>query len=291
MPTSEIVRGVAWEDLAVLLAALQHRSLNRAAQALRIGQSTASRRLQRLESALNARLFDRTSEGLLPTEFALALAPHARLIEGQMADVERLAAGQEATPRGRVRVALPDGLASHWLLPALPDFFARYPEVEIDCVIGHAVVDLTRQEADIAVRFIPPTAPDLVLRRLVEVPLAPFVHARIADTPLDELRWIMLADPEARFQETQWIRAHARPTRTLNVSLWHALFAGVQAGLGAGLISPMVAQSADLVELEGLPPVPGRPLFLVYHRALRDVPRIAAFRGWIVEHMTALTGA
>lgn len=182
-----------------------------------------------------------------------------------MADVERLAAGQEATPRGRVRVALPDGLASHWLIPALPHFFARYPDVEIDCTIGHAVVDLTRREADIAVRFVPPTAPELVSRPLTRITLEPFVHPRLAASPLHALRWIQLADPDARFDETQWIMRHAPGAQTMNVSLWHAVFAGVKAGLGAGL-------------------------FMVYHRAMRDVPRVAAFRQWLVSDAAPLLG-
>lgn len=287
-----LVRGVAWEDLAVLLAALRYRSLNQAAQALRIGQSTASRRLQRLEDTLNARLFDRTAQGLLPTAFALALQPHAELIEGQMADVERLAAGQEATPRGRIRVALPDGLASEWLLPVLPDFIARYPEIDIDCVIGHAVVDLVRREADIAVRFIPPTAPDLVCRPLFTVALEAFVHPDLAQTPLAELRWVKLADPDGRFDESRWIRAQAPAARTFEMSLWNAVFAGVKAGLGAALISPFVAEQAGLVRpATPLPPGPAHTLFMVYHRALRDVPRIAVFRRWLVEHAATVVTA
>ena len=98
---SELAAGVAWEDLEVVLAALRHRSLNRSARALRIGQSTASRRLQRLEERLGARIFDRTPEGLLPTDFASQLEPLARLIEGHMGDIDRLARGRELEPRGR----------------------------------------------------------------------------------------------------------------------------------------------------------------------------------------------
>lgn len=282
--TARSVEGVAWEHLAVLLAVLRHGSLNRAAQALRIGQSTASRRLARLEERLGARLFDRLPEGLRPTQFAIDLEPHARFIEGHMADVERLAAGQEAAPHGRVVVALPDGLASHWLIPMLPDFYARYPQVEVDCVIGHAVVDLTRRAADLALRFVPPTAPDLVVRRLRTIPLAAYVHPRLADADPAALRWIMLGDPERRFVESRWIDAHVAPGKTMNVSLWHALLAAVQQGLGAGILSPLVAEplGLTLLEIDDATPL-SRELLLVYHRALRDVPRIAALRRWLVE--------
>jgi DNA-binding transcriptional LysR family regulator len=283
------IEGVAWADLAVLLAGMRHSSLSQAAQALRIGQSTASRRLARLEARLGARLFDRTPEGLKPTQFALELAPHAALIEGHMADVERLAAEQEAAPRGRLRVALPDGLASHWLLPQLQGFFDRYPQVEVDCIIGHAVVDLTRQAADIALRFIPPTAPDLVARAVQRIQITPVVHPDLLDVPKADTRWLMLADPGRVFPETHWIEAHAQPRQTLTVTLWHALVAGLQAGLGAGMLAPMVAEQSGLVPVNWPhPPGPTHTLYMVYHRAVRDVPRIAAFRSWILEAAAAL---
>ena len=104
--------GVAWEDLAVLIATAEHGSLSRASRALRISQSTASRRLVRIEEALGTPLFDRTASGLLLTDFGERLLPYARLIAGHMADIARLASGAEVRPQGRVRLALPDGIAA-----------------------------------------------------------------------------------------------------------------------------------------------------------------------------------
>ncbi len=280
---SELAAGVAWEDLEVVLAALRHRSLNRSARALRIGQSTASRRLQRLEERLGARIFDRTPEGLLPTDFASQLEPLARLIEGHMGDIDRLARGRELEPRGRVRLALPDGLASEWLLPRLDDFYERYPEVTVDLVIGHAVVDLVRREADLAVRFIRPAAGDLIARTLGRMDIAPYVHPDLAHLAPRAMRWIVFDDPDAVYLETQWVRRVVGPARTMRVSLWNALFAAARHGLGAALLSPVVAEPAGLVRVSGqLAPVEGRDLHLVYHRALREVPRVAALRDWLV---------
>lgn len=274
--------GVAWEDLAVLLATAEHRSLSQAARTLRISQSTASRRLARLESALSVRLFDRTSEGVLPTDFAERLLPLARLVEGNMADIARLASGEEGHPRGRVRLALPDGLASAWLLPLLSDFYACYPEVEVDLVIGHSLVDLVRREADIALRFVPPTQPDLVVSRLGGLSLEPFAHPDIAGQDPRALRWLLFDDPDAVYVETQWVLEHIKPRRFMQVSLWNAMFTAACQGLGAALLAPAVARPAGLVRV-GIeaPPTPERTMYLVCHRALRSVPRVAALRDWL----------
>lgn len=272
---------LSWEGLAVLLAALDQGSLNRAARSLRIGQATASRRLARLEDQLGARLFDRTPEGMLPTELAHQLAPHARLVEEHLADIARLASGHEATPRGRIRLALPDGLGSAFVLPRIQEFLDRFPDVDVDLRVGHAVVDLVRREADLALRFVRPTKGDLLVQTLGTVPIAPYVHPRLAGEDPRTLRWVMFDDPDGVFQETRWVEEHIRPARKMEISVWHGLFAAAQLGIGPALLSPLVCEPAGLVPLPGLPPVPGRDLYLVCHRALRTVPRVAVFRDWI----------
>lgn len=284
MPGPKSIEGLEWEDLAMLLAGIEHGSLNRAAKALRIGQATASRRLARLEERVSARLFDRTPEGLVATQFAHELAPHARLIEGHLADIGRIADGFGDEPEGRVRLALPDGIASAWLVQKLDDFYARYPKINLDLVIGNALVDLVRGEADIAFRFIPPTAADLIAISLGRLDIDAFVHPKLALQDPADLRWVGFLDPEMVFPETRWIHENILPTKTLRVSSWNAMFAGCVAGLGAALLSPLVAEPAGLVRLQaGLPPVPSRDVYLVSHRALRHVPRMKAVRDWLKD--------
>ena len=278
----------AWEDLQLLLAARSTGSLSAAAKNLGLGQSTASRRLARLEARLGAPLLDRTPEGIQPTELAELIAPHAELIAEHMADIQRVTAGQRTSVRGRVRIALPDGLASTWLAPRLGTFLAAHPELELDLLSGNAVVDLVRREADLALRFVAPTHPELLVRRLARLQLRVFVKPELARTPIRELRMIKLLDPSTAFPETQWIRRHARHCQLLRVSDWNALFAAVGHGLGAGILSPVVAEPAGLVQLESVPAAGHRDLLMVYHPALREVPRVAAVRDWLLANAPAV---
>ncbi len=98
-------------------------------------------------------------------------------------------------------------------------------------------------------------------------------------------------DPDAVFPETQWVRASVAPERTMRVSLWNALFAAVCSGLGAALLSPLVAEKAGLVRVPiDAPLPPPYPLYLVCHRALRAVPRVAALRAWLVAQSARFLG-
>lgn len=278
------IDGVAWEDLAVLLAGLEYRSLNQAAAALQIGQSTASRRIVRLEERLGAKLFERVPEGLRPTALAQSLEPHARKIEIHMADIERLARGQGAEALGPVRLAVPDGLAAAWILPELSGFFSRHPDIELTILESQSIADLLRHEADIALRVVAPTEPSLVSLKLGRLPLLPHAHPSIAESSERPLRWVRLEDPTSAFVETRWIEENIAPRHPLVVSQWSSMLAALQAGLGAGLVHPRVARRAGLVPLSGsFAPGPSRTLYLVSHPAARELPAVAALRTWLLE--------
>ena len=139
-----------------------------------------------------------------------------------------------------------------------------------------------RREADLALRFVPPEHPELAMKRAAKLPLYAYVRPELQGCNPNELLFVMLTDPNGAYLETQWIRRHASGARRLHVSNWNALFAAVRHGLGAGILSPLVAEEAGLVRLEGVPKVGARELLLVYHPALRRVPRIAAVREWLV---------
>lgn len=275
------IQDIAWEDLVVLLAAFECGSLSAAARSLRVSQSTASRRLVRLEERLDARLFDRTPEGLVPTELTHQLLPHVQLVEGHMADLMRVAAGQEATPAGTVRLALPDGLASSWLMQRLPAFHREFPELELDLTIGPAVVDLVRGESEIALRFVPTQASELIEVPLGTVSMAAYAAAEPTQS-LEQMRWVMLIDPNGHLHETRWIEQHIQPRRRMTVSLWNALFAAVTAGVGPGILPQRIGREAGLCRVdEHLPPIEARQLRMVFHRALRRVPRIRVVIDWL----------
>jgi DNA-binding transcriptional LysR family regulator len=285
-----------WDDARVLLALLEARSLSGAGTRLGVNASTVSRRLDALEAALGAHLFDRTPDGVLPTAAAEALGPHAEAMDRAASGFALAAQGREAAPEGEVRLTAPPGLVQYLLAPALPRLFRRHPGIRLHVDASVAYADLTRREADLAMRMARPTAGDLVMKRLGEfgggVFTGPGYAAELGTLKrLDQARWITWGDDLAHLLPAR-VLAERVPAEQLVLRTSHmgAQFTAALEGVGLMLSDPQSARRAGLVEVplapalrRTLPPMSGGELWLVVHRALREVPRIAAVWSFLEE--------
>lgn len=281
-----------WDDVRLFLAAMRERTLAGAAARLGIDASTVSRRLAAFEATVGTALFDRTRDGLSPTAAAEQLVLSAEDMEAAAFRLSRSADGWEAAAEGVVRITSFAGLAESFVVPALPQLAARYPKIRFDLDISAALADLSRREADIALRLAKPTSGELLVTKIMTLPYALLAHASavppVLPADLSELRWIgwMIQN-----NVTQWLARHAPgATPVLRTQSVEAQIAAVEAGLGVALLPRFYTRLRGFVEIplsptfpaaaEGLPQV---PVWLVGHRALRGVPRIAAVWSHLVE--------
>ena len=290
------MQNLRWDDARVLLALLQARTLSGAGERLRVNASTVSRRLDALEAALGAHLFDRTPDGVLPTAAAEALGPHAEAMERAAHGFALAAQGRELAPAGEVRLTAPPGLVEYLVAPALPELLRRHPQLRLHVDASVAYVDLTRREADLALRMARPTAGDLLVKRLGELGGGVFAGAAYAAEVgtlrrLDQARWITWGDDLAHLLPARLLAEQVPADRlVLRTSHMGAQLTAAQAGVGLVLVDPQSARRAGLVEVplapalrRALPPLRGGELWLVVHRALRDVPRISAVWPFLEE--------
>lgn len=267
---------LTWDDLRLFLAAHRAGSFSRAAARLGVRQSTVSRRVATLEHALGGSLFHRTRTGLVPTALAEGLLDDARAAEAAFDRLRARVDDLADAPSGVVRIAVAPGLAHHWLIPHLPELHAAHPGLRFDVVVSMSLADLTRREADIALRFVPPRGEDLIARRLDDLQHAVLAHRRWADTPWETLPWVQLDVPDLPTPEAAWVRAHARSVPVLRSADWEAVLAAVRAGMGATVTTRrLVDQLPDRVVVEAPAPLPPPlPLWLVAHRSTRALPRV-----------------
>ena len=150
----------------VFVAIVERGSLSAAAEGLDMSRAMVTRYLAQMEAWSGARLLHRTTRRVsVSPEGAVYLERCKRILtELQAADDELKLA--RARPQGRLRVDVPVAFGKHLLLPALPRFTARYPEIALEVRFNDRYVDLAREGVDLACRVGPPRDPDLIARKV-----------------------------------------------------------------------------------------------------------------------------
>src|SRR5215472_3658928 len=170
-----------WELYRSFLAVLQDGSLSAAARSLKLTQPTIGRHVEQLELTLGARLFTRSPHGLMPTEAARTLEPHARAMAGAAAALVRAASGKASQTHGTVRIAASEIIGAE-VLPAMhTEFRAMNPGVVVELSSSDRTEDLLRREADVAVRMVRPTQASLIARHVGHVTVGLHAHRRYVE--------------------------------------------------------------------------------------------------------------
>lgn len=292
---------VRWDDVRVFLALFRERNLAGAAARLGLDPSTLSRRLVGLEEALGARLFDRTREGLVPTTAAEQVLPSAEEVERGMLGFARAADALEVAVEGVVRITAPPGLADGFIAPALGRLLARHPRLRIELDASTQVADLTRREADLALRTVRPRSGDLVMVRLTGTRWRAMTSAAYAAElgtleRWSDARWIGWGAELSQIGPSQWLGRHAPGVEpVLRSNSFAAQLAAAESGLGLMLVPESFAVIRKLVPVAYAPALeasaeqwPKDELWLVGHRALREVPRVAAVWQFLADELAAL---
>ena len=147
---------------------VDRRSFTQAANDLEIPRSTATQVIRQLEERLGVRLLQRTTRTVRPTLDGEAYYRRCLAILDDIEDAEGAFLG--AAPRGMLRVEVQGTLARHFLLPGLPDFFARYPDIEIAMSESDRWVDVIREGVDCVLRYGALPDSDLVARSVTSLP-------------------------------------------------------------------------------------------------------------------------
>lgn len=166
---------IEWELYRSFLGVLRTGSLSGAARQLGVAQPTVGRHIAALEAALGLLLFTRSQNGLLATDAALALQPHAEAMQSASAALERAAASVGDGVRGVVRITASEVVGVEVLPPILRGLRERYPALQVELALSNDMQDLLQREADIAVRMAPPQQDQLVARRIGAIELG--LHA------------------------------------------------------------------------------------------------------------------
>lgn len=280
-----------WDDVRVFLAVAEKKSLAMGAKEAGLDRSTASRRITALEEALGARLFLRTRDGLRPSPTGQRLMAHAERMAEEARAFKAQAADTSAVS-GRVRVATTEAMAAMLVREGLLRLRDEHPRLELELLGGNRVLDLSRGEADIALRVVKVSEPSLRVRRVAKLPFALFageayVRRRGRPKAEGELRGhdvITMAGELGNLPESRWLESRAGVNVILRTSSMTAMLTAVQDGFGIGAVTgPWGERELGLVKLMDLVDVPARPLFLAMHPDAASRPAVRAVAEEITE--------
>lgn len=288
-----------WNRARALLATAEEGSLSAAARALGLTQPTVGRQVAALEGELGVVLFERVGKRLQLTPAGLEVVEQVRAMAEAATRVSLVATGRSEHVAGLVRVTASQLISAHLLAPALQRLRRDHPGITVEIVASNTVSDLLRREADLAVRNVAPSEPELVARRLPD--RAAWLYATPAYLQTlgdpDALELADLARAELLgFRDVgrmlQGLRAMGLPLTAESFPVltddhlvqWELC----KAGLGICVVMEDVGEAEPRVRrvLPDHPPIP-IPMYLVSHRAVRTSRRLRIVAEALAEALGA----
>ncbi len=275
-----------WGNLEFFLELARTGSLSRAAQRLGVDRNTVARRVAALEEELGTSLFERGPQGWIRTSAGEDLAALATRVEEDVLALARHADARDRAVAGTVRVTTASFVAARLLAPAIPMLRERHPALVLEIAVDQRTFDLTRREADLALRLGRPRDAGLVMRKLSDVAYRLYASPAYAGKrrTVDLASDVFLGFDEslASVPQERWLGKLAPARRVaLRCNSTAALTEAARAGVGVAVL-PCFAAEGDpgLVRLDGPEPVP-HELWLLVHGDLRRTPRVRAAIEWV----------
>ncbi len=277
-----------WDDLRYFLAVARAGSTLAAAKALQVNQSTVHRRLAGLEKALGCSIFERHATGHRLTEFGGELRAYADRIEAEADALQRHVAASDTGMTGRIRVTCSTAVGQRVMKSGLLDGFnKRHSGLKVELVMTERVLNLANGEADIAIRGGEPKDESLFGKRIADVRWGIYATSAYikrngtAKRPedLDSHSVVGFIDAMGEHKAARWLRSNA-PHAQIRAECGNipSVYLAVKSGACLGpLPSPLAEADNELICVVGPIAELSYPMYLLTHRDLRKVPRIAAF--------------
>jgi DNA-binding transcriptional LysR family regulator len=279
-------------DLELLLALVRGRTLAGAAERLRLDTSTVFRSIKRIEQDLGERLFERSKQGYLPTELALELSRHAERIESQLHEAREAAFKNAGEPSGVLRITTTDTILQGLLLPILPAFAAAYPGIDLELIAANALADLSRRDADVAIRATRKPPQHLVGLKLGTMSAAVFASRELigrSGKPLkpEHMDWIALDESLAEHPSVRWReRRYPKLAVRYRCNSVLSVAGSVVQGLGIGVAPLFLLKDNPKVRIvEGPLEELDTDLWILAHPDIRHLQRVKLLFDFLRENL------
>lgn len=280
-----------WDTLRTVLAVHRMGGLSGAARDLQVSQPTVSRHLAKAEADLETKLFDRSQGRLIATEAGLIVVREAEQVEQRLRRMEDSVRQLDNDVSGMLTISAPQQVLPYCVTEEMRAFRDLYPEITFNVRISDQMADVTNEKIDIVFRAEMNPKPSLWGHRLAELGHSYFAHRSLIETfgsPLTEAACVPLVIHDGQTSSSQEETCALFPEgRTVARSnSLEATAALIASGVGVGRLPHLVARGyPELVPVARPDSSPPRSLWILTHKDMRSVPRIAAFIEFVSERM------
>lgn len=284
-----------WNDLKILAALARGGSISAAARELKVDASTVSRRLTAIEKSLGAMLLSRSGKEFAWTTEGQSALRYARAVEQLVIEAERTIRAAKVDIAGIVRVSSPSGVAIA-LTRILPGIRKIHPLLAVEISADNDAVDLSKGEADIAVRMFKPVESGLVFRRAFEVGWGVFASKPYAakhglPASIDELpdhQLVLYVEAMHGATGLRWMDDHrGTATGLMRVDNTEVAAKAISSGAGIGVVPCHIAAVHPELIRVFPEPVAFSTGWIVYHEAARNTARVRVVVDLLVEYFDA----
>jgi DNA-binding transcriptional LysR family regulator len=290
----EPFKNLAWDDLRLIKSIAEVRSLPAAAELLGVNHSTVFRRLGQLEEALDTKLFERHRTGYTLTAVGEEMVELAQKVDEDITAFMRKLVGREIAPAGELRVTTNDSLLIHLLTPLFARFHRQCHDVRLDVVLANQELNLSKRDADVAIRATDDPPENLVGRRAATIAWA--LYGRAEEFPgagphefpsVDEHKWVSLGENLATMKVFKFVRDHVPAERiAYKVNTVLGMAEAIEQGLGIGYLPCFVGDTRPGLARLGAPdPEFATGLWLLTHPDLRQSPRVRVFLDFLAAEI------
>lgn len=288
--------------MQVFVRVVETGSFTKAAETLHMSRTTATQLVQQLEAHLRVKLLNRTTRQVNTTQDGAAYYERAVKLLADLDDAETSLSTAQASPRGRLRVDVPSPLARMILVPALPEFYAQYPEIHLELGVSDRRVDLTLEGVDCVVRGGEMTDLSLVARRVGDLALRAYAapsYLQEFGVPAHPLElagpdhwtvgftWARTGKPLPYIMERKGEHINVQGRCRLSVDDGNAYLAAGLAGLGVLWLPDYVGaehqRRGELVALFDQWHMEPMPLYIAFSPNRHLSAKLRVFMDWAIE--------
>lgn len=283
-----------WNDLRYFLALRRVGSLAGAARTLGVEHSTVSRRLNAIEQALGARLFTRTPDGFVATRAGEEIGPLAEGVEKSIEEIVRRVSGEDDRIAGVVRVTTSEAFTP-FLVKRLQPLRERHPDLIVEVLSGNESLDLSRREADLAVRMAETRQPELKVARIASIGWSLYASKSYVERKGRATTENLAGHDVVAYDATmsgvpggQWIGANSDGANIVmrGNSLLSVLNA-VVVGMGVSVLPCFIAEPEQTLVRLTSEVLGSRDVWLVLHPDIARIARVRAVIDYVKEVIQA----